>query len=82
MQDRTRQDIQDYGLLTTTDPLWLRARNPVYPVACDPAYPVNCLSLRPLVAILHILFLLSLSYLSCCAYALAGIAEKRLLFAL
>ncbi len=44
MQDRTRQDIQDYGLLTTTkycNLLWLRARNPVYPATCDPAYPVN-----------------------------------------
>ncbi len=55
MQDRTRQDIQDSGLLATTDQLWLRARNPVYPAACDPAYPVNCLSLMTLVAILHIL---------------------------
>ncbi len=44
MQDRTRQDIQDYGLLATTDQLWSRARNPVYPVACDPAYPVPLLS--------------------------------------
>ncbi len=63
MQDRTRQDIQDYGLLTTADYnkkgfiilLWLRARNPEYPVACDPAYPVNCLSLVTLILSLAIL---------------------------
>ncbi len=61
MQDRTRQDMKDYGLLTTTKQLryiishhyllWLRARNPSYPAACDPAYPVNLFIL----AILHIL---------------------------